>query len=176
MSTTILPSIRIEIRPSVLLPGEVGLFAAKDLPKDSLVAEASAYDDIPYSWDVFQQLDHNLQTKIMGFCSATENEFYGPKDFNYLPINWYMNHSCEPNVGFDPEGNFVAMRDIKKDEELAWDYAFNETNSKFTLECACGTPSCRKVITGNDWKFLKDDADKYHYFSAELKEFIKAYG
>lgn len=171
-----IPSIRIEIRPSKLIPGEVGLFAAKELPKDSLVAEVTAFDNIPYSWEVFPQLDANLQAKIMGFCSASETEFFGPKDFNYLPINWYMNHSCEPNVGFDVEGNFVAMRNIAQDEELTWDYAFDETNPKFKMDCHCNTSTCRKTITGNDWKFLKDDPEKYAYFSEDLRDFIKTYG
>lgn len=39
----------------------------------------------------------------------------------------------------------VAMKDIKKGQELVWDYDMTE-DSDWRMECLCETPSCRKVI------------------------------
>jgi hypothetical protein len=59
----------------------------------------------------------------------------------------YLNHSCEPNLGIAGEKEFVALRDIKADEELTFDYAITEDELPWTLNCLCGTQSCRGTIT-----------------------------
>jgi hypothetical protein len=125
------------------------------------------------SWEDFAKLDTITKRKIMDYCPGTEEGFYTPKDYNYLTIAWHMNHSCEPNIGFDAKDNFVAMKNLKKGEELTWDYGFDETNPKFKMKCDCGTKNCRKVVTGNDWKFLIEDPKKVNYVSRKLKALIK---
>ena len=62
----------------------------------------------------------------------------------------HLNHSCEPNLGVQGQIVFVAMRDIGADEELTFDYAMTD-DEPYEMECECGAPSCRKVITGQDW-------------------------
>ena len=57
----------------------------------------------------------------------------------------FINHSCEPNAGIKEDVYLVAMRDIKKDEGVAFDYSMI-TADDWVLECACGTRSCRKLI------------------------------
>jgi len=51
----------------------------------------------------------------------------------------------------------VAMRDIKKDEEITFDYSMI-TADGWPLECSCGSPSCRKLI-GN-YRDLPDELKK----------------
>jgi SET domain len=41
----------------------------------------------------------------------------------YEPVMLFINHSCEPNVGFAGNTVLVAMRDISPGEELTTDYA-----------------------------------------------------
>ncbi|MFX1252828.1 MAG: SET domain-containing protein [Promethearchaeota archaeon] len=67
---------------------------------------------------------------------------------------YFMNHSCDPNVWMKDEVTLVARRDIKRDEELTIDYALFEAWENFTSSwrCACGSPLCRKRITGKDWR------------------------
>jgi len=65
---------------------------------------------------------------------------------------WYCNHSCDPNIWFVDKDILVARRDIAKDEELYYDYATSESNDYMYLECMCGTPLCRKIITGKDYR------------------------
>lgn len=38
----------------------------------------------------------------------------------------YINHSCNPNMGIKGSVTFVALRDIKKDEEITFDYSITE--------------------------------------------------
>jgi SET domain-containing protein len=37
------------------------------------------------------------------------------------------------------DNELVAMRDIKKGEEIAYDYALTECHEAFRLNCRCGT-------------------------------------
>jgi hypothetical protein len=72
-------------------------------------------------------------------------------DEEYEPVMLFINHSCEPNVGFAGNVVLVAMRDVAAGEELTTDYALFDTPAS-TMDCSCGTPSCRGVITGDDWR------------------------
>ncbi|HEY6276488.1 MAG TPA: SET domain-containing protein-lysine N-methyltransferase [Streptosporangiaceae bacterium] len=69
----------------------------------------------------------------------------------YEPVMLFINHSCEPNVGFAGNVILVAMRDIGPGEELTTDYAlFDDYDG--TMDCHCGTASCRSTISGRDWQ------------------------
>lgn len=59
----------------------------------------------------------------------------------------YINHSCNPNLGMKGTVTFVALRDIKKDEELTFDYSISE-DSEWSMQCFCPEDSCRNVIRG----------------------------
>lgn len=60
----------------------------------------------------------------------------------------HINHSCRPNVGIRGRLLFVAMKNIRKGEELCFDYAISEEEERWRLdhECACRAPQCRKII------------------------------
>ena len=87
-------------------------------------------------------------------------------------IKLYNNHSCDPNCGMRGEITFVALRNIKVDEELTIDYAFID-NEDYSFVCHCGSSNCRKKVTGFDWK--NEDLQKkyYPYFAEYLKEKIR---
>jgi uncharacterized protein len=86
----------------------------------------------------------------------------------YEPVMLFINHSCEPNVGFAGNVVLVAMRDISAGEELTTDYAFFDDHDD-TMECQCGTPSCRGTVSGRDWQ-RPDLQRKYgSYFSSYLQ-------
>jgi SET domain-containing protein len=59
----------------------------------------------------------------------------------------YINHSCEPNACMKIlYGHilFIALRDIKPDEEITIDYESTLHSNK--KRCICGAPSCRGTI------------------------------
>jgi uncharacterized protein len=73
------------------------------------------------------------------------------EEAEYEPVMLFINHSCDPNVGFAGNIVLVAMRDVGVGEELTTDYAlFDDYDG--AMECQCGTPSCRGTIGGRDWQ------------------------
>jgi uncharacterized protein len=86
------------------------------------------------------------------------------EEAEYEPVMLFINHSCEPNIGFAGNIVLVAMRDIGQGEELTTDYAlFDDCDDE--MECRCGTRACRGTISGRDWQ-LPELRRKYgHYFS-----------
>ena len=84
-----------------------------------------------------------------------------------------MNHSCDANLWMRDEVTVVARRDIAAGEELTQDYALFTTSPTWSMKsCRCGTPVCRKEITGNDWQ-LPDVQERYRdHFSPFINERI----
>ena len=75
----------------------------------------------------------HILTKNEIFSTGVINSYFPISDEYFLgaknkeeenDIKLFENHSCNPNCGLRGEITFVAMRDIKKDEELTTDYAF----------------------------------------------------
>jgi hypothetical protein len=154
--------IRYELRPSAI--NGIGLFAIKNFLPDELVAEGISATDLEniVKWSEITHIDDNIKTMINNFCIGTPDGFIPPPDldFNNLTPDWFMNHSCDGNVGFNEDGNFVAIRSIKNGDELTYDYGLAESNPDFVMNCVCGSTNCRRMITGNDWKdpvFRKDN-------------------
>ena len=93
-------------------------------------------------------------------------------DSEYESVMLFINHSCEPNVGFGGNVVLVAMRDIAVNEELTTDYALFD-DYVGTMECNCGALQCRRVITGHDWQ-RPELQEKYRgYFSWYLERRIQ---
>ena len=93
----------------------------------------------------------------------------GSKDYSD-----YLNHSCDPNIGFRDAISIIAIRDISADEEMLIDYAFWESDVAWKLKdaCKCGSRKCRKNITGEDWKIVKASEVRFLYFSPFVKRRI----
>ncbi len=64
----------------------------------------------------------------------------------------FVNHSCDPNCEVDIKNGeiwYVALRDIKKGEELSIDYGFDlEYFAQYI--CECGAPNCIGFIVGKE--------------------------
>lgn len=162
----------IRIKPSKIIDG-VGLFAVRDLKKGTIIAEADLLnEELFFSWDEFEKIDNESKKMIKDFCAESEDGFYAPRDINYISLPWHMNHCCDGNAGCDDQGNFVTIRDVKRDEELCYDYGFVKTNPKFRLECKCGSLNCRGIITGNDWKDSEYIKKNLIYMSPEVREVL----
>ncbi len=64
----------------------------------------------------------------------------------------FGNHSCNPNLWHEDAFTLVARRAVPSGEELTVDYATQTGISAWRMDCRCGDPSCRQVITGDDWR------------------------
>lgn len=85
-----------------------------------------------------------------------------------------LNHACDANLWMADEVTIVARRDIAAGEELTVDYALFSAQPDWVMDtpCRCGSPVCRRMITGNDWK-LQVVQDRYlHHFSPFLNRRI----
>ena len=171
----------IELRPSSIDKEGVGVFAVVNIKKGQKIAEGLSIKDFKHlvSWNKFNKMDNETKEKVVDFCVGTPDGFVPLEDmnFNLLSVDWFFNHSCVGNLGFDKNGDFIAIVDIRKGEEITYDYGLVETNPKFEMTCICADIKCRKVITGNDWKqLIKDKAKKKYmhpYVLLNFKSMLK---
>ncbi|HAC63639.1 MAG TPA: SET domain-containing protein-lysine N-methyltransferase [Cyanothece sp. UBA12306] len=61
----------------------------------------------------------------------------------------YINHSCDPNVFFDPNNQVVmALRTIEIGEELTFFYPSTEWSMAQGFDCICQSENCLGTIQG----------------------------
>jgi SET domain-containing protein len=144
-----------------------GLFATAGIAKDEVVAvkggrvisrEQLREKVTPLLGPVEIQIDDDLF-----IAPVTEAEREGSM--------LYTNHSCDPNLGMCGEITFVAIRDIRAEEELTHDWAMTDDDD-YSVECNCGVPNCRKILTGKDWQRPELQARYAGYFSEYLAKKI----
>jgi uncharacterized protein len=140
-----------------------GLIAVAPIAAGELVAIKGGHIVSTAALASLPQRLRNSEVQIAdGFHLAAVDEA------EYEPVMLFLNHSCEPSVGFAGNTVLVAMRDISPDEELTTDYALFDDSDE-TMQCQCGTSSCRGMISGRDWQ-RPDLQRKYgSYFSTYLQ-------
>ena len=95
-----------------------GLFAVAPIAADELVAIKGGHIVTTAALRSLPARLQNSEIQIAdGFHLAALEEA------EYEPVMLFINHSCEPNVGFAGNTVLVAMRDISPGEELTTDYA-----------------------------------------------------
>ncbi len=115
-----------------------GLFATVDIPKNTIISRVTG--------------------RLMNFretVALKERESHtfqiGPDLYILCETPFlYSNHSCDPNCGLTPELEVKTLRNIKKGEELFWDYSTSMMERHWTMQCRCGAPNCRGLITDFD--------------------------
>jgi hypothetical protein len=112
-----------------------------------------------------------LPTRVQQHSLQIEEELYLVPSGADEPAD-FVNHSCEPNAGMSGQIVMVAMRDIDAGEEVCYDYAMSDGGPYDEFKCACGTPSCRGKITGNDWQRPELWERYAGYFSPYLQQRI----
>lgn len=111
-----------------------GIFAASNIPNDELVIVIKGETITGKECERREEEDNNVY--------IFWNGRYYIDTFNTDKIK-YINHDCNPNCTVlerDKDSlNLVAIREIKKDEEITMDYGYDEIYEN----CTCNT--CRKV-------------------------------
>ena len=139
-----------------------GLLAVEPIARDEVVAIKGGHI---VDTAALHRLPERLQNSEVQIADGFH--LVALEEAEYEPVMLFINHSCEPNVGFAGNTVLAAMRDIAPGEELTTDYAmFDDYDG--TMECGCGMASCRGVISGQDWR-RADLQRKYgRYFSSYL--------
>jgi uncharacterized protein len=136
-----------------------GLVAVAPIAKDEIVAIKAGHLVDTETLNALPERLRNSDVQI-----ADDAHLVALEEAEYEPVMLFINHSCEPNVGFGGNVVLVAMRDIAEGEELTTDYAlFDDTDDPMT--CNCGTPSCRGTISGRDWRRPELQRKYGSYFS-----------
>ena len=65
----------------------------------------------------------------------------------------------------------VAMNDVAAGDELTTDYALFDAQGT-SMDCQCGAPRCRGVVTGEDWRRPELQQRLGPYFSSYLRSRI----
>lgn len=113
----------------------------------------------------------NLGFKLNDFQKASINPLQISRNY-YLEIDKsfyiYFNHSCNPNAGFRKTAELFAIKNIKKDKEITYDYS---TTIDESFKCECGAKNCRGAIS--DFFALPKKLQEYYFKQNALQDFIK---
>ena len=144
-------------------PAGRGLFARRVIASGTrLFGENDWTDDVErknFSVLSAEQLDNltpPMRTAFVCFGYNTSPEqitgTFRPETVRH-PSN-FMNHSCEPNAGYDGEDHIVALRRISAGEEIRMDYGTFSFSFDHNFSCACGAWGCRGTVRRDDWRAL----------------------
>lgn len=147
-----------------------GVFAKKDIKKGETLAIFGGY---VFSASEEEKLPGNLGDYSL---QISESLVIGPAYENEISDSESFNHSCNPNAGFRGQISLVAIKNIKKSEQIVFDYAMVLSKSKeakfYKMKCFCGSKNCRKYVTDNDWKIPELQKKYKSYFQFYLQEKI----
>ena len=123
--------------------GGYGLFARAPIPEGTIVFVQGGR--------VLTCADEESDDPIQ----ITEDLVIGPLAYEATRSD-KINHSCDPNLGVLGQIVLATIRDVGVGEELCFDYAMCLSPSMgvppYQMECRCGSPRCRRVVTDQDWR------------------------
>lgn len=82
-----------------------------------------------------------------------------------------FNHSCDPNAGIKNDGVLFALKDIKVDEEIFYDYSTTSDDLLWSMECMCGAKNCRKIVS--DFQSIPHERKEYYLSKNAVTSHIK---
>ena len=140
-----------------------GVVAIADIEKDEIVAIKAG--------NIITRNELEQATASAGdMALQIDDDFYlaprCPEEVEEMSV--FINHSCDPNVGFRGQVVYVAMRDIRAGEELCHDYAM-ERSDDYMLDCHCGSRLCRGKVSGEDWRLPELQQRYGDYFSIYIR-------
>lgn len=128
-----------------------GVFATRKIPAGSLIVE---YEGERISWkEAVKRENAKAADDFHTFFFSLESGKIIDGGSQGNDARW-INHSCEPNCEAREENGRVfiyALRDIKRGEELNYDYglileARHTPALKRAYGCLCGAPNCRHTL------------------------------
>lgn len=128
-----------------------GVFAKRDIPAGrqiiEYVGEKITKKESDRRYDLALEESRKDPKKGAVYLFELNKRYDIDGDVSYNPAK-YINHSCEPNCESENRDGhiwIVAQRDIKKGDELSYDYGYDIDSYK-DHPCRCGAPSCPGYI------------------------------
>ena len=142
---------RLVVRPSPI-HGQ-GLFAALPIPPGEVVMKLGG--ETMTDADVRELIAR--RERYDGIVVGSD------ANLHIKPSDWpgiYGNHSCDPNLWMTGLVEISTRRDLAEGEEAVADYSSYTMSADWSMACCCGSPLCRGVVTGDDWR-RPDLQDRY---------------
>ena len=132
-----------------------GLYANRDIKKGTKIIEYKGKIITSKQSEKNPKLDNGKAIYL--FNINKKYDLDGDFKFNTARL---INHSCDPNCEVFGSGLIVwvyAMQDIRKGEELSYDYGFGFDKDFKNYPCKCGSKKCVGYIvrTGSRWRIKK---------------------
>jgi len=135
-----------------------GVFATKDITKNTCIIEYVGEKITKEEGDRRVDISHDIhlknREKAGTYLFELDNEYDIDGD---TPNNdaKYINHSCNPNSEYriiDNKIYIYSIKDIKKGEEITYNYGFSFDKDYEEFPCNCGAKNCvGYILKEEDW-------------------------
>ena len=134
---------------------KIGLYANRDIKKGTKIIEYKGKIITTRQSEENPKFDNGKAIYLFNL-----NEKYdldGDFRFNTARL---INHSCNPNCEVTGSGLKIwvhALKNIKKNDELSYDYGFSYDKDYKQFPCRCGSSNCIGYIVreGSRWRINK---------------------
>jgi SET domain-containing protein len=132
-----------------------GLYAAKNIKSRKIIINYKGKIITKKETDTNPKYDNDKAIYLFNL----NNRYDLDGDFKYNDAR-LINHSCNPNCEVEGKGLklwITAIKDIKKGEELSYDYGFGYDEDYKQFVCRCGAKNCVGYIVreGSRWRIKK---------------------
>ena len=133
-----------------------GLYASSDISKGTKIIE--------YKGKIISvkksEIDPKFENDKAIYLFNINKKFDLDGDFKFNTAR-LINHSCDPNCEVFGKGMKIwifALKNIKKDEELSYDYGFSYDKDYRDYPCKCRAKNCCGFIIreGSRWRINKN--------------------
>lgn len=121
-----------------------GVFARRPIPRGTILYVKDPLE-IEVTAEQFAAMDPQYQTIVNWYSYIDER---GSRIVSW-DIAKYVNHCCDSNSISTGYGFEIATRDIAAGEQITDEYGI--FNLPEPLQCYCGSPNCRGIISDDDW-------------------------
>lgn len=134
----------------------IGIFATKFWPEGEVIMRLDWQDKVAGRLIAWEDTEAQHQERVTAIAPGWY--YYPTKDHPF----WYLNHSCDPNLGYRNWGAYeddssiplVSIRPIYPGEQILIDYSTmttdndgEEENVPWTMACLCKASNCRRELT-----------------------------
>ena len=132
-----------------------GVYAAKNIKAEKIIIYYKG--KIITKKETERNLKYDNDKAIYLFNLNSRYDLDGDFEYNDARL---INHSCDPNCEVAGKGLklwIFALRNIKKNEELSYDYGFGYDEDFKQFPCRCGAKNCCGYIVreGSRWRINK---------------------
>ena len=132
-----------------------GLYSSRDIKKGSKIIEYKGKIITVKQTEKDPKFDNDKAIYLFNINKRYDLD--GDYKFNTARL---INHSCDPNCEVTGTGLKIwvyAIKNIKKNDELSYDYGFSFDEDYKQFPCRCGSKNCARYIVreGSRWRIKK---------------------